>query len=157
MTHRASKSSIVRTDVWDSERIHARFLPVCVEWRGIADVLSKCGMPALCPLCIIHHTDRPFHSWIQNSGRETTSNALGCPRLVRTSLPARWTPRFNFCRLAARAKSVRPGGNYDKWFLFSPFFFSSLENLENFPAEGDSAHQLQWLDLYRLAKRKEQI
>ena len=121
--------------------IHVRvcFLPVCLKWWGMVDVLRS-GVPALCPLYIVHHPDRPFHSWIQNSDRETTSNTLGCPRLVRTSLPARWTPRLNFCRLAAEP-SLSDGGNYDKWFfLFSPFFHLKIWKVSS--RRGDSERQL---------------
>lgn len=82
----------------------------------------------LCPVDIIDHTDRPFHSCIQNSGGETTSNILGSLRLLRTSLqPAEhhiWThadwPQSQIC----------PKGK----IMTNDFYFHrfSLENLRIF-------------------------
>lgn len=83
------------------------------------------------------NADRPFHSWIQNSVWETTSNT---PRVVpawweRHSQPAEhhvWT----FAHRPA-APNLSNRGNYDTWiftfffFTFPPTFFS-LENLKKF-------------------------
>lgn len=156
MAHSSCKCvTIFHTYVWDSKRIHVPvcFLPVCLEWRGMVDIL-KSRMPALCPLYIIHHTDRPFHSWIQNSSLETTSNTLGCPRLVRTSLPARWTPLLNFCRLAAES-SLSNGEIMTNNFYFLPFF--SLLKIWKFSSRGwfSKAALVAWPLL--MAKRKDQI
>lgn len=95
------------------------------------------------PPHIIHHSDRPFHSWIQNSGWKTTLNTQSCPRLVRTSLPSRRTPGLNFSQVGEPDLSDRGKLWQMMHFLsiFTHFFFLHMK-IWNFPAEGDLLQQL---------------
>lgn len=112
----------------NSEIIHVH---VCLYARAEGAWWTFSSPGALCPLYIIHHTDRPFHSWIQNSGWETTSNTLSCPPSVRTSLPARWTPRLNFCPVAMEP-NLSNGENYEKlFFYFLPFFHLKIRKFSS--------------------------
>lgn len=94
--------------------------------KGIVDALQVQNK-ALCSRCIIHHSDRLFHSWIQNSSSETTSNTLSCPHLVRMSLPSLLNTTFKLLPTNCIAKSVQRGKLWQMIFCVLPFFAWNLK------------------------------
>lgn len=80
-----------------------------MKWRGTVDSLVQGEL--ICPLCIMHHYDRPFNSWIQNSSSNTLTVPVWWECLILLK-PTFELLQSYYSQMCLTGKL----GNYDKWF-----------------------------------------